>query len=245
MLLDHDGYLPSFACISDGKKSDIPVARSVCFAKGSIVVVDRGYTDFGLFGRWTEDGVFFVTRQKTNADYIVVERREASAAHIVADEIIELTGLKSHAQCPHPLRRVVMREPDSGEVLVFLTNHLRLAASTICAIYKDRWQIETFFKALKQNLKVKTFVGTSENALRIQIWTALIAMLLIKYLQFKARFRWSLSNLVAFLRWNLFTYRNLWDWIHSPFDTVALQPGPVQKPLPFSGLGQQALKTTT
>jgi hypothetical protein len=245
MLLDHDGYLPSFACISDGKKSDIPVARSVSFAKGSIVVVDRGYTDFGLFGRWTEDGVFFVTRQKTNADYIVVERREASAAHIVADEIIELTGLKSHAQCPHPLRRVVMCEPDSGEVLVFLTNHLRLAASTICAIYKDRWQIETFFKALKQNLKVKTFVGTSENALRIQIWTALIAMLLIKYLQFKARFRWSLSNLVAFLRWNLFTYRNLWDWIHSPFDTVALQPGPIQRPLPFSGLGQQALKTTT
>jgi hypothetical protein len=244
MLLDHDGYLPSFACITDGKKDDRAVARAVSLAKGSLVVVDRGYTDFGLFGRWTEGGIFFVTRQKENADYIVTQRRPVDG-NIVADEIIELVGLKSHAQCPHPLRRVVMIDPDSGGRLVFLTNHLRLAASSICAIYKDRWQIETFFKALKQNLKIKTFVGTSENALRIQIWTALIAMLLIKFLQFKARFRWSLSNLVAFLRWNLFTYRNLWDWIDSPFETIPLTPGPVQNPLPFTGFGQQPLKTTT
>jgi len=246
MLLDHDGYLPSFACISAGKKADIAVARGVSLAKGSIVVVDRGYTDFGLFGRWTEEGIFFVTRQKENADYIVLQRRELPVnRNILADELIELTGLKSQAQCPHVLRRVLMRDIDSGELLVFLTNHLQLAASTICAIYKDRWQIETFFKALKQNLKIKTFVGTSENALYIQIWTALMAMLLIKYLQFKARFRWSLSNLVAFLRWNLFTYRNLWDWIDSPFETIPLTPGPVQNPLPFTGFGQQLLRTTT
>ena len=101
-----------------------------------------------------------------------------------------------------------------------LTNHLEFGATTISAIYKDRWQIELFFKALKQNLKVKTFVGTSENALYIQIWTALIAMLLIKYLQFKSRFGWSLSNLVAFLSWNLFTYRDLWEWIDNPFDVL-------------------------
>jgi hypothetical protein len=241
MLLDHDGYLPSFACITDGKKGDSPVARTIRLAKGSIVVIDRGYIDFGLLGRWTAEGVFFVTRQKDNADYIVIQRREVPAnRNILCDELIELCGLQSHAQCPHMLRRVVMRERDSGEVLVFLTNHLQLGATTICAIYKDRWQIETFFKALKQNLKVKTFVGTSENALSIQIWTALIAMLLIKFLQFKSRFRWSLSNLVAFLRWNLFTYRNLWDWIDSPFETTPIIPGPVQNPLPFIGFGQQA-----
>lgn len=246
MLLDHDGYLPSFACITDGKKDDRSVARGIALAKGSIVVVDRGYTDFGLFGRWTENGIFFVTRQKENADYIVRQRREVPAnRNILADELIELTGLKSHPQCPHVLRRVVMRETVSGAVLVFLTNHLQLGATTICAIYKDRWQIETFFKALKQNLKIKTFVGTSANALYIQIWTALMAMLLIKFLRFKARFRWSLSNLVAFLRWNLFTYRNLWDWIDSPYETIPLTPGPVQNPLPFSAFGQQPLKTTT
>lgn len=246
MLLDHEGYLPSFACVTDGKKADAPVARGLALAKGSIVVVDRGYTDFGLLGHWTEEGVFWVTRQKSNADYIVVERREVpTKGDIIADEFIELAGLKSHARYPHVLRRVVKHDTVSGETLVFLTNHLQLAATTICAIYKDRWQIETFFKALKQNLKIKTFVGTSENALSIQIWTALIAMLLIKYLQFKSRFRWSLSNLVAFLRWNLFTYRNLWDWIDSPFETIPIPPGPVQNQLPFKGFGQHPRITAT
>ena len=122
-----------------------------------------------------------------------------------------------------------------------MTNHLDFGATTIAAIYKDRWQIELFFKALKQNLKVKTFVGTTENALYIQIWTALIAMLLIKLLQYKSKFDWSLSNLVAFLRWNLFTYRNLWVWIDSPFETVPIVPKSVQQLLPFPGLGQHVL----
>jgi len=245
MLLDHDGYLPSFACISDGKKTDIPVARGVCLAKGSIVVVDRGYTDFGLFGRWTEDGVFFVTRQKTNADYIVLERREVSAPHIIADEIIELTGLKSHARCPYPLRRVVMCEPDSGQMLVFLTNHLRLAASTICAIYQRPLADRDLLQGTQAEPEGQDLRGYQRKRPAHPDLDSIDCDALIKYLQFKAKFRWSLSNLVAFLRWNLFTYRNLWDWIHSPFDTVALQPGPVQKPLPFSGLGQQSLKTTT
>lgn len=138
-----------------------------------------------------------------------------------------------------------MHDYVSGETPAFLTNHLQLAAKTLCAIYKDRWQNETFFKALKQNLKIKTFLGTSENALSIQIWTALIDRLLIKYLQFKSRFRWSLSNLVAFLRWNLFTYRNLWDWIDNPFETVPIPPGSVQNQLPFKGFGQHLRVTTT
>ena len=134
---------------------------------------------------------------------------------------------------------------DTGNQIVLLTNHLEFGATTVAAIYKDRWQIEIFFKALKQNLKVKTFVGTTENALYIQIWTALIAMLLIKLLQFKSNFDWSLSNLVAFLRWNLFTYRNLWDWIDNPFETVPIGPKFVQNPLPFRGLGQHIVKRAT
>ena len=128
---------------------------------------------------------------------------------------------------------------EEGREIVLLTNHLDFGATTISAIYKDRWQIELFFKALKQNLKVKTFVGTTENALYIQIWTALIAILLIKYLQFKSKFGWSLSNLVAFLRWNLFTYRDLWEWIDNPFDILPIQQEPVQYHLLLPGLGQQ------
>ena len=107
-------------------------------------------------------------------------------------------------------------------MLVFVTNHLELAATTVAAIYKERWQVELFFRALKQSLRVKTFVGTSSNALKTQLWTALIAMLLVKYLQLRSTFGWSLSNLVALLRQQLFVYRDLWAWIDDPF-----QPPPI------------------
>jgi hypothetical protein len=246
LLLDHDGYLPTFAHISNGKKHDVTIARKVPLAPGSIVAIDRGYTDYKLFAYWTENGIFFVTRLKSNADYITLEKRPVPKnRNILSDDLIEFTRFYAHKDCPHILRRVVVWDKVHNREIVLLTNHLKFGATTISAIYKDRWQIELFFKALKQNLKVKTFVGTSENALYIQIWTALIAMLLIKYLQFKSKFKWSLSNLVAFLRWNLFTYRNLWEWIDSPFDVLPVSPGFVQNPLPFVAFGQHPLKKTT
>jgi len=239
LLLDHDGYLPTYAYISNGKKHDVTVARKVPLAPGSIVAMDRGYNDYKLFGSWTENGIFFVTRLKENADYEVVEERTVPRnRNILADQFILFTGFYAKKNCPHTLRRVVVWDKGKQREIVLLTNHLEFGPTTISAIYKDRWQIELFFKALKQNLKVKTFVGTTENALYIQIWTALIAMLLIKYLQFKSKFEWSLSNLVAFLRWNLFTYRDLWEWIDSPFDVLPLVPEPVQYTLPLPGLGQ-------
>lgn len=239
LLLDHDGYLPTYAYISNGKKHDVTVARKVPLAPGSIVAMDRGYNDYKLFASWTENGIFFVTRLKENADYEVVEERIVPwNRNILADQSIRFTGFYAQKNCPHTLRRVVVWDKEKQREIVLLTNHLEFGPTTISAIYKDRWQIELFFKALKQNLKVKTFVGTTENALYIQIWTALIAMLLIKYLQFKSKFQWSLSNLVAFLRWNLFTYRDLWEWIDSPFDVLPLVPEPVQYTLPLSGLGQ-------
>jgi len=242
LLLDHDGYLPSFACISDGKKHDVHIARLLSVAPGSIIAMDRGYNDYRLFANWTRNGVYFVTRLKDNADYLVLEQHPvAPRGSIVCDETIYFAAPAAQKKCPFPLRRIVATDPDSGKPIVLLTNHFEFAASTIGAIYKDRWQIELFFKALKQNLKVKTFVGTSENALYIQIWTALIAMLLIKFLKFKAILNWSLSNLVAFLRWNLFTYRDLWDWLNRPEDTPPLEPPPSQLPLPLRGLGQQLL----
>ena len=229
LLLDHDGYLPSFAVISDGKVSDVEVARRFKFAADTIVVDDRGYNDYDLFGKWTSECVYFVTRMKDNAAYKVVKENAVNPhRHILKDEIIELTGPGASEKCPYKLRRIEFYNDEKQEFLVFLTNHRKLAASTIAAIYKDRWQIELFFKALKQNLKIKTFVGTSSNAVKIQIWTALIAMLILRFLQLRSQFNWSLSNLVALLRMNLFTHRDLWAWLDHPFDVLPLLYEPEQ-----------------
>lgn len=243
LLLDHDGYLPSFAHITNGKGSEVAVARSLCLSPGSIIVIDRGFNDYGLFADWTRNKVYFVTRLKEKAQFEVIGQRPVLASkHVLCDETIRFTGPKAGKRCPLPLRRIVVQDPkDDTRTITLLTNHFEFAASTIGAIYKDRWQIELFFKAIKQNLRVKTFVGTSENALQIQIWTALIAMLLIKFMQFKASLAWSLSNLVAFLRWNLFTYRCLWDWLDRPEDTPPQETAPSQMPLPLFGFGQQML----
>ena len=174
------------------------------------------------------------TRLKDNADYAIVEKHSVPVnRNILVDELIQFNGYYAQKRCPHTLRKVVVWDKEQGREIVLSTNHLEFGATTISAIYKDRWQIESFFYARKQNLKVKTFVGTTENELFIQIWTALIAMLLIKYLGFKAKFGWSLSNLVAFLSWNLFTYRDLWEWIDHPFDVLPITPESVQYLLPF------------
>ena len=171
----------------------------------------------------------------------MVERRTPPQDRgIVCDQIIRFRGpLTPAANIPVALRRVVFRTPD-GDRLEFLTNHLTLGASTVARIYKDRWQIELFFKALKQNLRVKTFVGTSANALHIQIWTALIALLVLKYLQLKARFGWSLSNLVALLRMNLLVYRDLWAWLDDPFTG----PPPLAEPCPRR-VGLRVIRTAS
>lgn len=218
LLLDHDGYLPCFAVITDGKVHDVRIAKTLVFPAGTVVVYDRGYHDYRLFGEWTEAGVYFVTRIKDNTQYVITEEREPPQHRgIVSDQVIELTGVKAEERCPYPLRRVETEHPDTGERLVFLTNHLGLGASTIAAIYKDRWAVELFFKAIKQNLKVKTFIGTSPNAVKTQLWCALIAILLLRYLQLLSRFGWSMSNLVALLRMNLFTHRDLMAWLDEPF----------------------------
>lgn len=228
LVLDHDGYLPCFGIITEGSVHDVKVAQQIHFAPGTIVVDDRGYNDYRLFAKWTEAGVFFVTRMKDNAQFEVIEEREPPQnRRILRDQTIELSGAGAQEKCPHRLRRIEAVREDTGETLVFLTNHHGLGASTIAAIYKDRWAVELFFKALKQNLKIKTFVGTTANAVKTQIWTALISMLLLRYLQLSSRFGWSLSNLVALLRMNLFTHRDLMTWLDAPFATP---PDPQQLP---------------
>src|SRR6476469_3574010 len=191
LLLDHDGYLPCFGVITEGKVHDVKVAWSLSFEPGTLVVEDRP----------------------------VPHNRS-----VLKDQIVFFSGSAAWGKCPYPLRRVEVWNDEKQQTLVFLTNQFGFGASTIAAIYKERWQIELFFKALKQNLKIKTFVGTSANAVRIQIWTALIAVLILKILQFKSTLGWALSNLVALLRWNLFSYRDLWEWINRPFDTPPEAP---------------------
>jgi hypothetical protein len=217
LLLDHDGYLPCYAVITEGKVHEIQVARKLKLQRGTMLVFDRGYTDYGWFQRLTEEGVHFVTRLKDNATYLVVERRRANGEGVRADEIMVLEKQAGSETAPF-LRRIRYWDQANARELVFLTNHLELPATTVAAIYKERWQIELLFKALKQNLRVKTFVGTTANALKTQIWTALIALLAVKFLQLQAQFPWSLSRLIALLRQQLFVYRNLWHWLESPFE---------------------------
>ena len=227
LLLDHDGYLPSYAVITEGKKHEVRVARQMRFAPGTILVFDRGYTDYEWFASLLQQGVYFVTRLKENADYGVVENLAVPQGRGVRrDQVIFFYKL-AKAGIDAYFRRIEFYDEENDRVLVFLTSHMGLAAATIAAVYKERWQIELFFRALKQSLRVKTFVGTSANALKTQLWTALIAMLLVKYLQLKSSFGWALSNLVALLRQQLFVYRDLWTWIDDPF-----QPPPIPTGLP-------------
>jgi hypothetical protein len=225
--LDHAGYLPEAMVITTGKYSELTVLRRRQYARGTILVMDRGFVDFGWFGELNQNGVVFVTRIKTDTRYEIVEHRPVAGNGIISDDVIGLTSPQTRRRYPETLRLVTL-ETVEGKRLEFLTNQMTLAASTIADIYKDRWQIEVFFKLLKQNLRIKSFVGTSANAVWIQIWTALIAMLLIRFLQLKARFGWSFSNLVYFLRMNLLVYRDLWDWLHDPFTAPPPETIPAQ-----------------
>jgi len=239
LLLDHDGYLPQFAVITDAKTFDIKIARWLDFPRDSILVFDRAYNDFQWFHDLTERGIFFVTRMKDRTRYEVLRSRPVpDRGGILLDEDIVLVKEFPGIDLIE-LRRIEMVNPDGGDNLVFITNHFRFGATTIAAIYKDRWKVETFFRTIKQNLRIKTFVGTSRNALHIQIWTALIAILILRYLQLKASFGWSMSNLVALLRFNLFAYRDLWHWLDKPFDFP--DPVPLEwQQLSLSQFGQQA-----
>lgn len=233
MVLDHDGYLPCYAVLTDGKQSEMEVAKSMSFQAGTMLVFDRGYPDYDWWLSLTRSKVHFVTRLKNNASYGVICQREVpKGGVIIRDEEIVLTSQQEIGPEAR-LRRIEVWVEEKQDSMVFLTNNFKLAASTIAAIYKERWQIELFFKSLKQSLKVKTFVGTSNNAVQIQIWTALIAILLLKYLQMRSTFAWSFSNLVALLRHQLFVYRDLMTWLNNPFQAPPALDGIHDQQLPL------------
>ena len=197
---------------------------------------DRGYNDYDPFGRWTDEGVYFGTRPNDNAGYRVVKNQpvpHASNSNVKPDQVIRFRGPQAKKKCSHQLRLVTFFDEEQKREFQFLTNSFRIAATTIAAIYKDRWAVELFFKALKQNLKIKTFVGTSPTAVKAQVWTALITMLLLRFMQLKSRRGWSMSNLVALLRMNPFTHRQLWAWLDNPFAVPPDAPGPEQVVMAF------------
>lgn len=230
--LNHSGYLPNFAVITTGKVHDVKVAPLIPFESGDVAVFDRGYTHFDWYRTLDEKGVFFVTRLKKNAHYKVVERKSTEhLKNIYSDQIIELKGFYSKEKYPKKLRRIRSKDPKTGKIITLLTNNFNWSAKTIAQIYKDRWQIELFFKSIKQQLQVKSFVGTSQNALLSQLWVALIAYLLLNFLKFKSKFAWSLYTLSAILPTNLFSRRNLWDWLNAPFHE--------RSPVPINSLQQE------
>lgn len=208
--LNHDGYLPEFVSITEGKDHDVTAGRLLQFPKGSIVAMDRGYNDYGWFNQLTDKGIYFVTRMKRNARYRVLDRRAVSKKKgLVCDQTVEFSGNNAHKACPIRLRRIVYKDQETSIRYVFLTNQFKLAARTIAEIYKARWQVELFFKWIKQNLKIKSFVGTSKNAVLTQIWIAMCVYLLLSYLKFQSGLTKSLQQILRLLQLNLFEKRDL------------------------------------
>ena len=209
--LDADGYLPTFMNLTDGKTHEMQWARALTLHPGACVVFDRGYNDYSWYETLTKRKITFVTRLKRNA---VVEHlgkwRNSKVSDVESDKRIRLKGMNTN------LRLITYTDPESGKVYHFLTNSFRLDASTVADLYKERWQIELFFKWIKQNLKVKTFLGTSKNAILTQLWIALCVYLLLSFLKFKAKLGASLTNILRLLQLNLFSRRPLMDLLKPP-----------------------------
>jgi hypothetical protein len=220
-LLDFDGNLPAYVNITNGKTADNKGAYDIPFHKGSVIVADRFYNDFHLLNVWDSKGVFFVIRHKDNIQYTVIkdnELPENKHPHLLKDEIIELKNEGSKNKYPKQLRRIAIWDDENKQTIELITNHFKWVANTIGELYKSRWNIEIFFREIKQLLHIKTFIGTSENAVMIQIWTALITILILKALKATSKFGWHLSNLVAFIRLNLFVKIHLQLWLDKPYE---------------------------
>lgn len=237
LMLDYDGCLPVFADLTDGKTHDMTIAKAQEYPQESILVFDRAYVHFEWMNKLDSKRIYFVTRSKSNMSYRITDRYEIpkkDKGFVLEDVDIELTGVNSSQVYPKKLRLVKIRDKETHKELVFLTNQRSWTATTVAEIYKQRWNIEIFFKSLKQNLRIKSFVGTSSNAVMIQVWTALLTMLLVTLLKVKAKYTWHLSNLITFLRLNLFVKIDLFRWLDKPFIDKPTVDG-TQLELMFSG----------
>lgn len=208
--LNHAGHLPEFFAVTKGNQHEVNIGKLMSFPKGSIVTFDKGYNDYDWYNQLNQKGIFFVTRQKSNAAYRVISRQLViKSKGLTSDQIIEFTGAITAKKCPVQLRRIGYRDPETGKHYVFLTNNFKLSAKTIALVYKARWDVELFFKWIKQNLKIKTFVGTSKNAVMTQIWIALCVYLLLAFIKFQSGIRKSAQQILRLLQLNLFEKRDL------------------------------------
>ena len=220
LVLDYDGCLPVFAELTKARKHEVKIAQKLQFPAQCVVVFDMGYMDYSWLNNLDSSKVFFVTRLKDNADYSILTDYEIDTQKdpgMLQDAQIQLEGFYSSQDYPGPLRMVRILDSSKEEEYTFLTNNFNWKARTVADIYKERWNIESFFKQIKQHLRIKSFIGTSQNAVQIQVWSALITILLLQYLKAKAQYRWHLSNLVTFIRLNLFTKMDLMPWLNKPF----------------------------
>lgn len=225
--LDHRGKVPCFAVISNARTHESQNLPNIPLNTGDIVAFDRGYNHYGYFANLCRRKIYFVTRMKSNATYTVVRQNCIDKnGRILSDEIIELNGFYAQKNCPFHLRKIVSFDPDTDKTIEILTNHLDWSANTIAAIYKDRWQIELFFKAIKQNLKIKRFYGTSRNAVHTQIWIALIAYLLFCILKFTTKAARTFTCFISVFPTVAFQRRSLFDWF-SDSPPVKTQTGSV------------------
>lgn len=213
---DHAGDVPAFLVVTDGKHHELTVAKeSFPLIPDSMYCVDRGYVDFGFFARIEGKKAYFVTRAKENLAYTVTGQQETDGKNgVLSDETILLTQFYAKKDYPKSLRLIHYYDVETDKILIFLTNHFKLAASTIARIYKARWQIEVFFKWIKQNLKIKTFLGTSKNAVLTQIWVAMCYYLLLAYIKYQTRYKNSLFYLHKLIRETLLDRLTLVDLLH-------------------------------
>jgi hypothetical protein len=220
-LLDFSTNLPAYINTTEGRTADNKGANELPLVKGSVIVADRFYNDFPMLNIWDSNGVNFVIRHKDNLSFHTLKENqlpETSHQHLLKDEIIELSGKLSHTKYPKRLRRVVVWDEKNQQEIELITNQKTWTANTIGELYRSRWDIEIFFREIKQLLHIKTFIGTSQNAVMIQVWTAMITILMLKALKAMAKYNWHLSNLIAFIRLNLFVKIELQRWLNEPFE---------------------------
>ncbi len=215
--LDHSGYIPSFVSVTDAKVHEMNAIREMPLKKGDVIVFDRGYTDYKQYSTYCKEGIYFVTRLKRNACFDILEEAETDHYEDISlDRSISMNGFYTGKDCPHRLRIVESYDAETEQTIILLTNQHDWSPETIAAIYKDRWQIEVFFKTIKQNLKIKSFFGTSRNAVLTQIWIAMISFLLLKYLADSSTQAWSVGYLMGVIPILLFLKRDIWLWLNKP-----------------------------
>lgn len=208
--LDHDGLIPCFAHVTEGRISENEQARMFDAPKGSVLVFDKGYNSYRWHKALTDKGIYWVTRIRGNAKYKVLERREPlNNPAITSDQIIKYSSKQRDGDKLYPIRRIGYRDPETGQRYVFITNHFDWSAQTIADIYKQRWQVELFFKWIKQNLKIKTFLGNSKNAVLTQVLSALCIYLLIAFMKYQSKITQSMQQIIRLLHTNLFSKRDL------------------------------------